>query len=589
MNLIALSLLGLAVGAGEPANDVYPIKSRTLKLDIDYKPEQRQTIQQVQLCVSRDQGQTWEVADAVTPDKDHFVFNAKDDGIYWLNMVIVFRDGKKDPPDVTRVAPAQKLLVDATPPVVRITSAQRVGEEILLEWAVEDKFPNDIATQVQFKPTGANAIGDWQPISAANISKRSARFKPGTASPLMLQVTTSDLAGNPGTSAKEVAGTTTTTSYMPVNPAPVAKAIEGGLEMPTSGSPGVVSPPSGGIVVPQPIAVQPVVPTDPPVVVQPVVPQQLPPTPPVVPAQPPVVTQQPISSTPPTPAPAAWVPSGGAPTPSVPPTNYQQTPGPLPQDLGPQPIAVTGTNPPAPQPPAAESPSAQFIRFTRFDLQYQVENGPSGVSRIDLYVTRDDGRNWVKWSQHDGRETPLKVALDTRFNQQAEGDYGFRLVPVSGAGLTDGAPSAGTAPEMRVHVDVTAPTIKVFQPTADPNQRNTLVLNWEATDRNFGRDPIAIDYSENPTGPWKSVTSPDLVTPVAGGVQPVLQRLPNTGNYSWQLPATLATHKVYLKFTAWDAAGNRSEVVTPMPVMVDLTKPRARIQGISTGPTLPRP
>jgi hypothetical protein len=38
---------------------------------------------------------------------------------------------------------------------------------------------------------------------------------------------------------------------------------------------------------------------------------------------------------------------------------------------------------------------------------------------------------------------------------------------------------------------------------------------------------------------------------------------------------------VYLKFTAWDLAGNRSEVVTPNPILIDLTKPKARIQGIS--------
>ena len=582
MNLIALALVGMTVGAGEPGTDYYPIKSRTLKLDIDYKPEQRQSIQQVQLCVSRDQGQTWEVADAVTPDKDHFVFNAKDDGLYWLNMVIVFRDGKKDPPDVTRVPPAQKLLVDSTPPVVRITSAQRVGEEVVVEWTIEDKFISDVTTQVHFKPTGANATGELQPISAANIAKRSARFKPGTANPIIVQVTTSDLAGNSGMASKEVAGGTATASatgtIIPIDTKPA-----GGIVVPGAVDPGIPSPPAGGIVVPGMVPPPSVAPIDaapaplvPPVVSAPPTPASVPPTvAPVPPTVPP---------TPPAAGPTPWVASGSPVA-----SQYQPTPQPLPAELGPMPIAATSGNVAAPQSPAAESPSAQFIRFTRFDLQYQVDNGPSGLSRVDLYVTRDDGRTWVRWSQHDGRETPLKVTLDTRLNQQIEGDYGFKLVPVSGAGLSDGAPTAGSTPEMRVHVDATAPTIKVFQPTADANQRNTLVLNWEATDRNFGRDPIAIDFSESPNGPWRSVTNPEPIVPVAAGGQPAVQRLPNTGNYAWQLPTTLSTHKVYLKFTAWDAAGNRSEVITPTPVMVDLTKPRARIQGISTGTTMPRP
>jgi hypothetical protein len=153
------------------------------------------------------------------------------------------------------------------------------------------------------------------------------------------------------------------------------------------------------------------------------------------------------------------------------------------------------------------------------------------------------------------------------------------MVPVSGAGLTDGAPTAGTAPEMRVHVDVTPPMIKVFAPTADANQRNTLVLHWEATDRTFGRDPIAIEWSEQPTGPWKPVTTDGVVSTV-GQPTTTANRVPNTGSYSWALPTSLNTHQVYLKFAAWDVAGNRSEVVTPRPVLVDLTRPRVKIQGI---------
>jgi hypothetical protein len=252
------------------------------------------------------------------------------------------------------------------------------------------------------------------------------------------------------------------------------------------------------------------------------------------------------------------------------------------------PEPTTPTVSPAATP--VEQTNTQYINFQRFDLQYHVENGPSGLSRIDLYATRDEGRTWQKWSQHDGRESPLRVLLDTKFNQQPEGDYGFALVPVSGAGLSDGAPTAGTAPEMRVHVDLTPPLIQVLRPTADPNRREALLLLWKATDRNFGRDPIAIDWSEQATGPWRAVTGSEAVVPVGGG-QPTATsyRIANTGSYSWQPPAGMTTHKVYLRFTAWDAAGNKTTVVTLEPVLVDLTKPRARIQGIVTaGATVPR-
>ena len=39
---------------------------------------------------------------------------------------------------------------------------------------------------------------------------------------------------------------------------------------------------------------------------------------------------------------------------------------------------------------------AQSINYLAFDLGYEVETrGPSGISRLDLWVTRDDGKSWT--------------------------------------------------------------------------------------------------------------------------------------------------------------------------------------------------
>ncbi|HET6575047.1 MAG TPA: hypothetical protein VFG68_15680 [Fimbriiglobus sp.] len=543
MNLTALALVGVAVGVGQPPADYYPMKSRSLKLEIDYKKDLRQTIQRVELCVSRDQGQTWGIEAAVTPDRDHFVFTPKEDGLYWVTMMIVFRDGRKDPPDIGQLSAdrVQKLMVDATAPVVRL-KAQRAGEEVVVEWAVEDKFPNDAATQVSYRPTGPGAVGDWQPVPAGAVAKNSARFKPATTGPIAVQVTAYDLAGNPGSLSQEVS-TGVTVGYVAPSSPPradppthtAARPPEGPLPPPSLGDIG-----TGAIVLPPSLpGTSPINPT------------------PAAPPEPTGTAGQPPWSAPATPAPLPPVASEPAPQPIA--------------------VGVGHTQPTAAAPPA----STKHINFLRFELQYQLESGPSGVSRIDLYVTRDDGRTWGRWSQHDGRESPLRVQLDTQFNQQQEGDYGFRLVPVSGAGLTDGAPKAGTPPEMRVAVDVTPPMIEVYKPTAHPSQRNTLVLHWKATDRSFGRDPIAIEWSEQPTGPWKPVAGDGAVSAVS---QPPANpnRVPNTGSYPWALPANLTTPQVYLKFSAWDVAGNRSEAITQQPVLVDLMKPRVRIQGIES-------
>jgi hypothetical protein len=238
--------------------------------------------------------------------------------------------------------------------------------------------------------------------------------------------------------------------------------------------------------------------------------------------------------------------------------------------------------------PTVEVSRVQAINYLRFDLSYQVEQqGPSGVSRVDLWVTRDDGQSWVRWSQHDGRAGSVRVALDAPANTAVEGLYGFRLIPVSGAGLSDREPARGDAPELRVVVDLTPPRIEWYHPTADPNDPGVLVLQWRATDANFAEDPISLEWSEKPTGPWASLAggSGDVVPANATG-GPAVQRLPNTGRYPWRVPTGLPP-RVYIRITARDAAGNVQTGVTG-PTLIDLAKPRARINGIVIGQPAPR-
>jgi hypothetical protein len=233
---------------------------------------------------------------------------------------------------------------------------------------------------------------------------------------------------------------------------------------------------------------------------------------------------------------------------------------------------------------------AQAINYPRFDLGYDLEaRGPSGISRVDLWVTRDEGRSWYKWSQHDGKGGSVRVVLDTRENMQLEGSYGFRLVPVSGAGLSEREPTAGDVPELRIILDVTPPQIDLFPPVSDPNAPDTLIIQWKATDRNFGDDPITLEWSETPGGPWKPVASAanEAIVQVGALATPIARRLPNTGQFGWRVSLGVPA-RVYLKATAKDAAGNVREIVTREPILVDLTKPRAKINGI-VPPVTPRP
>jgi hypothetical protein len=131
----------------------------------------------------------------------------------------------------------------------------------------------------------------------------------------------------------------------------------------------------------------------------------------------------------------------------------------------------------------------------------------------------------------------------------------------------------------------------------DPQQPHTLLLQWKAVDKHWGANPILLQWSDKPNGPWQPVvTSTSEVqhasASTSSGSSPG-QWIANTGSYAWRVPAGLPP-RVYLKVTARDAAGNIREVVTRDPILIDLVKPKARISGIvgpaaSAPTTLPPP
>jgi len=570
MNAALVAMLGLGLAQPPATSDYHPFNSRNIKFPIQFAPDKVKSVRKVELHVSNDGGQVWQLAAVAPPTQDVFAYVAPADGRYWFHIVTEDLAGKKDPPDLTKEAPAMKVLFDTKAPAVAIASARRSGDEVLVEWKIDDQFPKDEATKVHFRP--ANATEGWQEVTIPANSRNGVRFAPGVSGPIAVRVSASDLVGNKNESVKEIEGAvapaSSVTSFSPTAGAPT-------IPPPAS----IVGPIAGPSAPLAPPSLEPALPTAPPtapVMVPPAAPMNIVP-PAIVPSVPKTphteVAGPPMNVIPSVPAPAPMnvIPS----VPKAPATDVTGSTGtPIPT-FDPR----TNVTPASGSSGPVIEQRAQVIGAVHFDLNYQVEQrGPSGISRVDLWVTRDDGKSWVWWSKHEGRDPALKVNLGTTSNSQPEGLYGFRLVPVSGAGLSESAPAAGDAPDMRVIVDTTAPNVKIFPAIADPNAIDALVLQWEASDKNFGDDPITLEWCEGPTGPWRPVAVANAAETLG-----TAKRLPNTGKHSWKVPAGLPP-RVYLKVTAKDAAGNATEQVTREPILVDLTKPRAKITGIGSGP-----
>src|SRR6185436_11732048 len=93
-------------------------------------------------------------------------------------------------------------------------------------------------------------------------------------------------------------------------------------------------------------------------------------------------------------------------------------------------------------------------------------------------------------------------------------------------------PRPGDAPEMRVEIDTQAPTIGLFQPVADPQRPDQLLLRWTARDKNLGATPIHLEYSDQRDGPWLPIKL-DAENTGRYANQHV------TGDFSWKVPPNI--------------------------------------------------
>lgn len=227
------------------------------------------------------------------------------------------------------------------------------------------------------------------------------------------------------------------------------------------------------------------------------------------------------------------------------------------------PIANQPTPPPAARNPAAP-PRSRMVNSRVFELEYDVSAaGPAGVSRVELWGTRDGGRSWSSFAVDDDNRSPLLVKTD------AEGLYGFRVVVRTGNGQGGQPPKSGDPPQIWIGVDLTPPALRLLRVQPVAGQPGHLQIAWEASDSLLSERPISLFYSGGPQGPW---------LPIAGG-------LANTGQYMW-LAERNVPDRVFIRVEARDEAGNTAAAQTPYPILLQRDLPTAQIP---LGPGGPAP
>ncbi|HVK12166.1 MAG TPA: hypothetical protein VM597_25665, partial [Gemmataceae bacterium] len=228
-----LTLLGMLCTPGQLPADVTTWTSPSMKIPIDYNPAKRAEIKELLLFVSPDQGVTWNSAAVATPDRDtQFTFNAQADGLYWFNMVVVNKNGTREPADVTKGPPALKVLFDTKKPVVAVTAAQRVGDDVTVAWKVTEKNPDWSKFKVEYSANG----GTWVPVPTRPEADGSSQFKVSGGGNLAVRVAMTDVAGHTAEATTPVAGTVAAKPADPIVPTG-GNELAAGPAIPGAGAP----------------------------------------------------------------------------------------------------------------------------------------------------------------------------------------------------------------------------------------------------------------------------------------------------------------------------------------------------------------
>jgi hypothetical protein len=221
-----------------------------------------------------------------------------------------------------------------------------------------------------------------------------------------------------------------------------------------------------------------------------------------------------------------------------------------------------GAAPPTAHGGAGGGSPSLLVDSPKFKLQYAVDDaGPNGPATLELWITQDGGRTWIRRSDDPDRASPIEVDLG------GEGTYGICLVARSASGLGDQPPAPGDPPQTWVEVDTTAPAVQL-----DPVQVGTgvnsgkVAITWRANDLHLAPKSVSLF--------WR----PDLA---GAGWQPLAEGQENTGRFIWAVPTTVPT-RFHIRVEAVDTVGHRGSAETSEngPVIVDRSRPRSRIIGL---------
>lgn len=500
-------------------------------------------LKQVQLWVSNDQGDTWQMHGSARPDAKHFDFRAAAEGLYLFSVQTVDATGIVVPSN----GPPLKVFVDTTKPDTAVRADINSTGELVVDVRVFDENL-DLGTAVLKMRTDRDS--QWKNLElpelteVEDITQGQVTTRVGLCREVAVVFAISDKASNTGEASYKL--------DMP-------RTAQGDSEMT------LASNRQGGLL-PSKAASQ----SD--------INQGRATTPPIIPGA------------------IAWKPSSGfaeAPQPQAgsADTTVVDLPGPgrlasaegnelsldgpggLDLESGsaeelplPHPVATTVPTPEEALVEKREEVVTDLSSFGQafhcksraFSLDYSVDAlGGSTLADVELWGTEDGGRTWQQWGSDPDRQSPFDVQVGN------DGMFGFRMVIVGANGLVSNRPKDGDSADVWINVDTSVPSAKITRAVyGEGPEDGMLVIDYKCQDGHLVDRPIALSFSETIDGPWNTIAT----------------GLKNTGIYLWKANPNLP-ERIYIRIEAVDKSGNIGMHRLDLPIDTKGLAPRGRIQG----------
>jgi hypothetical protein len=515
-HLAVLLLLGGLLGqvpalhAQSPASGQRPQTAKTymnkmvFHLPVLIDNQARASLRELRLYAKEGPDQPWVLKDKAPPSQRLFTYRASQDGEYWFTVVSVDHQGRTIPADVSREEPGVIVVCDTKAPTLNLHLLPAGPEGLVLQCDIRDENLDAFQKRVEYQ----TADKQWRVLEP--IPGRPDQY----CIPKQAMFT-----GYVRLSAVDLAKNTAMQEYNIASLEQPGGAVMANNQMPGGRDEGVrqvqhFSEPTGPIM--------PTVGGDP--VVQP---------PPENNLQPP-----------------AFTPGGGIP---LQPEQQGQVTSKFPtQTVG---EGVRRPN---------QAPPRQLINGTHAVLDYQIEKiGPSGVGKVEIWMTADQGQTWKCLGEDLDRKSPAEVDLP------GEGVFGVSLAVSNGRGFGGTPPGKGDQPDLWIEVDKTAPTGELLAVRPGAGQdAGAILISWRAQDKNLGATPIELYFATQKDGPWHTIVKGHR----------------NDGLYRWRVPNDVGAAEAYIRLVVIDQAGNRCRCETPQATPLDdHSRPRASVIHVKTG------